>query len=74
MMEEQLDKSRGEIASVKQSKEKVAQLLRTVEELGLQSQGKEADAVTATPKGDTADEKRRELQKSRWTALHEELG
>ena len=77
MMEEQLDKFKAEIASVKQSKGKFQQLLKTVEDLGVENQdlgGKEPVKDAASSKDDIADVKRKELQKSQWAALHDELG
>ncbi|PSK54835.1 Mediator of RNA polymerase II transcription subunit 7 [Elsinoe australis] len=78
MMEEQLERSRNEIAAVKEGREKLGDMLKSIEEVG-QVQEKELEASTGTTNGertesDTETKERRQAQKAMWDALDSELG
>ncbi|KAF7845725.1 hypothetical protein BT93_L0970 [Corymbia citriodora subsp. variegata] len=77
MMEEQADKIKDDIRRVNEAKEKMETLLKGVE--GLQDvAAAQKPVVENAPKDDgktdASDVKRRELQKSMWDALEQELG
>lgn len=77
MMEEQVDKIRGEISAVEEGREKMVGLLKTIQTSGVVSQ------VELETKGGVngvheeereGDKMRREMQRRQWEALDEELG
>lgn len=79
MMEEQVERFRGEIASVKEGKTKVEELLKTVQRTGAQVQGQDRPKPAAQRNGDITvtdppARKKNDLQRAQWVALHEELG
>lgn len=78
MMEEQLERSRHEINAVKEGREKLGDMLKSIKEVG-QAQEKELEARAGTTDGDRIEsdmetKKRRQAQKAMWDALDSELG
>lgn len=76
MMEEQVDKIKAEIGSVKESREKMESLLKTIQEQGAKAQ---ADLGGATSSHAPSDEdkalrKRQDMQRRQWAALEDEIG
>jgi len=77
MLEEQVDKIRSEIDGVRDGKEKMQALLRTVQESGVASQVASSKEHYTNGEHPTEDGKvlaRREAQKRQWAALDDELG